>query len=135
MLRPSGGYTMPPMRSSRTIALLSSVLYAAALLLPVHELFVEEESCVECEAIPGPVYERDCGSSPCDDPQHHHHGGHHGHESCPACAQGKVAAARPEHHFPAAVSEPLALVSSAFSSPGALLFAWNHPARGPPSLS
>ena len=122
------------MRRPRTIALLVCALYGTSLLLPFHELFVEEERCVECHET-GPAFERDCGSAPCDDPAHHHHHHHRHHDTCPACSQGKVACTRPEHLLPAPVSERVAPLVSWVSSPAALYFASGHPARGPPAAS
>jgi hypothetical protein len=121
------------MRRPRTIALLACALYGASLLLPLHELFVVEDRCVECHEA-GPTFERDCSSAPCDDPAHHHHRREH-HDTCPACSQVKVACTRPEHVFPAPVSERVAPLVSSVSSPAALLFASGHPARGPPAAS
>jgi len=122
------------MRRPRTIALLACALYGASLLLPLHELFVEEERCVECRA-DGPIFERDCGSAPCDDPDHHHHHHHRHHDTCPACSQGKVASTGPEQQFPVEIVERAVPLHSASYSPAALLFASGHPARGPPSAS
>ena len=122
------------MRRPRTIALLVCALYGVSLLLPLHELFVEEERCVECHET-GPAFERDCGSAPCDDPAHHHHHHHGHHDTCPACSQGKLASTGPEPLSPTLLSERVAPLHPASHSPAAHLFGWGHPARGPPSAS
>jgi hypothetical protein len=123
------------MRRPRIIALLACALYGASLLLPLHELFVEEERCVECLDEAGPTFERDCRSAPCDDPDHHHHHHRRHHDSCPACSQAKVASTGPEQQIPVEVAERVEPLHSAGYSPAALLFASGHQARGPPPAS
>ena len=123
------------MRRQGNIALLTVALYGASFLLPLHELFMAEERCVECHESVGPALARDCGSSPCDDPAHHHHGHHRHHDNCPACSQGKVPCTRPEQLFPAPVTDRVAPLISWVALPAARLFASGHSARGPPSTS